>query len=470
MGARNSSDSRSRFAGHAANSKRSPAGGRGLRRSRSPARTETVRVTELAAGGDGAARLASGEVVFVERAAPGDLVEIGLEPASRGVARARVLRVVEPGPDRVEPPCPHVEACGGCAWMHLAIAGQERAHAAIVRGALERALGPGAAVPEVRVHPAPASLGYRTRARLFVRAERGIVRVGYRAAGAHALAAVDSCMVLDPRLAPVLAELPVALAGARGEGDAAIALGAGERPVVEIEWKGEIAATSFAAADALVARGAWAGARIRLEGAALPASFGDPRARMEGPDGAPLVIAEGSFAQTSSAGSALLARRVAELARARGGAAAARPLRIVELFAGSGTLSVALAPGAEAFTAVEIAPDAVKAARENLAARGLAGKVVCADADAFAIPARTDVVVLDPPRAGAPGAARAIAASSVRSVVYVSCDPPTLARDARTLSAAGYSITDVEAFELFPQTSHVEVALRLAKDPRSRVE
>jgi 23S rRNA (uracil1939-C5)-methyltransferase len=143
-----------------------------------------------------------------------------------------------------------------------------------------------------------------------------------------------------------------------------------------------------------------------------------------------------------------------------------RPRHVVELFAGSGTLSVLLARGAVSFQSVEIDAEAAATARQNLEARELAAKVTVADADAFPIPHGATVVVLDPPRTGAPGAAKAIAASAARVVVYVSCDPATLARDLGILTGGGkgrFAITDVETFELFPQTSHVETVVRLER-------
>jgi 23S rRNA (uracil1939-C5)-methyltransferase len=421
--------------------------------------TELLTVDALAAGGAGVARRASGEVVFVPRAAPGDRVEVAVE-AGRNPLRGALLRVVEPSPHRIEPACEHVAACGGCDWMHLALEAQEREHAAIVRRAIAHAASIAEAdLPEVRVTRAPSPLRYRTRARLHARGERGRVTVGYRAAGSHSIAEVDSCVALDPALEPLLADLRAALAGARGEGDASIALGEGRRPVVALEWRGELAPATFAALDDRVSRGAWAGASVRLEGASRPSVFGDPRPRAAGADGFPLVVADASFAQASDQGAALLARSAAALA-SRG---ATRPRHVVELFAGSGTLSVLLAQGAASFTAVEIGAAAAACARENLAARGLAGKVVVADADASAMPPRAEVVVLDPPRTGARGATRAITAGPARVVVYVACDPATLARDAAELLRAGFALTDLETIELFPQTSHVEALVRLER-------
>jgi 23S rRNA (uracil1939-C5)-methyltransferase len=427
-----------------------------------------LRIESLAAGGAGVGKLEGGLVVFVPQTAPSELVEAEVNPSAKP-AQGRLLRVLEPGPDRVAPPCPHVTRCGGCDWMHLTKAAQEAHHAAIVLRAIAHAA-EAAKLPDIRVHAAPSALAYRTRARLFAQAPRGRVRVGYRGAGTRALAAVDACLVLDASLNPLLVEIAPVLAGATGEGDVLIARGKGGLPVVEIAWKGELAAPTWAAIDARIGGGAWAGARVILEGVRRPATFGDPRPVLAGADGAPLVIAPGGFAQPSDASAALLSRRVAELAQLTLGPPGAAPLwkestprHQVELFAGSGTLSVLLARDSASFIAVEIDPDAAACARENIAARGLAAKVVHADADTFAIPSRTEIVVLDPPRAGAPGAIKAIAASNARAVIYVSCDPPTLARDLGALTRAGFTITHLETFELFPQTSHVETVARVVR-------
>ena len=427
---------------------------------------ETVRIESIATGGAGVARLAGGAVVFITGAAPGELVEAELDLGKRP-AEGRVVRVVEASPDRVPPPCPYVAECGGCALMHLSAEAQGKAHAAIVESALRHVL-PGASLPAVRVHRAPEAFGYRTRARFFVKGGP-TPRVGYRAGGSHGLVAVDSCPVLAPALTPLLGDLAEVLAGAKGDGDAQVALGLGGRPVVSLEWSGELPPAVWQRLDARVKEAAWSGARVILAGVSTPATFGDPRPVVLGADGRPLVIAPGGFAQASDSGGAALARRVAELGQLHPdtpGAPSASLGSVIELFAGSGTLSVALAPNAASFTAVEVDREACAAAQQNLGDRGLRGKVVTADADAFAITKSTDLVVLDPPRQGAAGAVKSIAAARARRVVYVSCDPQTLARDLVVLTAAGLSPTHVETFELFPQTSHVEVVVRLDRRHR----
>jgi 23S rRNA (uracil1939-C5)-methyltransferase len=161
--------------------------------------------------------------------------------------------------------------------MHLSPRAQEQAHAAIVRAAIAHAL-PGVTLPEIVSHAAPATLAYRTRARLYVKADRRGTRVGYRAAASHDIAAVDRCLVLDPSIAPLFGGLAEVLADARGEGDAAVARGKGGFPVVSLGWRGELPASTWAALDERVSSGAWAGARVVLVDAARPAVFGDPRA------------------------------------------------------------------------------------------------------------------------------------------------------------------------------------------------
>jgi len=168
-------------------------------------------------------------------------------------------------------------------------------------------------------------------------------------------------------------------------------------------------------------------------------------------------LAPGGFAQVSEAGGNLLAQRVAALADVANGG------RVVELFAGAGTLSVLLAAQTAQFVAVEQSPEAVACLRDNLSARGLEGTVRQADAEHFVIPRPTRVVVLDPPRTGAPRAIAATAAARPRQILYVSCNATTLTRDAVVLTDAGYSIDRIELFELFPQTHHVEVVMRFAR-------
>ncbi len=425
---------------------------------------KVVLIDTLAAGGAGVGSLEDGLRVFIPATAPGDRVLASIQRATRP-ARGRLIRIVEASAERRDPPCPIVDSCGGCDLMHVSEAAQQSAHAEIVRSAVERAIG--SSPPTIRVHPSDKPLGYRTRARLFVRVERGHVRVGYRAAASHEIVDVRSCLVLDPSVAVALETLPIAFAGSKGEGDVQVARGAGGRLCFDAVWRGELSPKTWAAIDRHIKGGTWSGARVRLEGVKTPAVFGDPRPVLEGADGQPLVIAAGAFAQPSDQGANHLAKRVLELCRKdpdeTSPVSASSLGTVVELFSGSGTFSILLARAATAFFSVESNEDAASAARQNLAARGLSGKVTVTDADAFVIPQSADVVVLDPPRSGAAGASAAIASSRVSRVVYVACDPATLSRDLGTFVRHGFALTHLETVELFPQTSHVETLARLVR-------
>ncbi|HRI72765.1 MAG TPA: RsmD family RNA methyltransferase, partial [Polyangium sp.] len=407
---------------NASSPKRAPSGG-------ASSEEKLVRIDTLAAGGAGVGSLDDGLRVFIPGTAPGEQVLAAIQRNSRP-ARGRLIRIVEPSPERRDPPCPHVERCGGCDLMHISESAQQSAHADIVRHAVEHAIG--SSLPTLRVHPAPAPLQYRTRARLFVRIERGRVRVGYRSPGSHELADVETCVVLHPSLASALGDLRLVFAGSSGEGDVQIARGTGGGLCVDAVWHGEISPKAWGAIDQRIKNATWAGARIRVDGAKVPATFGDPRPVLEGADGQPLVIAAGSFAQPSDEGANHLAQRVLALSQKDPDApidAASSLGTVLELFSGSGTFSVLLARQAAAFFSVESHEEAAQAARQNLAARGLSGKVTVTDADSFVLPAQVDLVVLDPPRSGAAGASAAIASSRVSRVVYVACDPATLSRD-----------------------------------------
>ena len=379
----------------------------------------------------------------VSRVIDGETVRI--DPRS---SPATLVEIVHADADRVEPRCPIAVRCGGCDFMHIAAERQVRAHASIVHDLLSHALR--AEMPDVVVHRPVAPLGYRTRARLAFAGDKrgksasGIAKNG-RARSSPSSDASCSTNVSTPRSAFSVRH---ALEGSSATGEAAIALGARGLPVMDFRFGRDIDAPLPARLDALVREGRIAGARVVLREAAKPLTFGDPRIVQTGADGAPLVVGAGGFAQASDEGAAFLATRVAALV-------APAEKRVVELFAGSGTLSILLAAGARALTAVELDKDAASALRANLEARGLHAKVVVADADAYAV-GTCDVVVLDPPRMGAKGAATAIARQRPKRVVYVACDPVTLARDGAVLAEAGYVVRALETVELFPQTSHVE--------------
>jgi 23S rRNA (uracil1939-C5)-methyltransferase len=425
-----------------------------------------LEVTSIVAGGDGLAHVVHGDerrAVFVPRGAPGDVLEAKVDFASKP-ARATSVRLIAPSTLRASAPCPYVERCGGCDLMHLSVEAQQDVHRDIVDAALRHAVASAPneesrTVPNIVAHGAPRDLGYRTRARLSVLASGGRATVGYRRAASHRIEEVASCAVLDPRLDTTWQPIRDLFAGERGEGEVSIALGRGEAPVLEIEWAPDLTGSFFGRLESGVARGSWAGAEVWLEGARSASRVGDPRALTLGADGEPLEVPAGGFAQAHPAMNRKLGERIDALF-------SYEEKDVVELFAGSGNLTVVLARRAKSVVAVEADVRAVAAARSNLAARGLTARVVEADARAFELPRTARAVLLDPPRAGAHEASERLARSRVRNIAYVSCDASTLARDTKTLAVGGFRLTSVETFEMFPHTSHVETLAVFERDPK----
>jgi 23S rRNA (uracil1939-C5)-methyltransferase len=387
---------------------------------------ELVDVTAVAAGGDGLARDATGRVVFVPGALPGESVAVEVVQRKKDYARGRLVEVRHASPERVEPPCPYVAAgCGGCDWQHVGPAAQRRLKAEVVADALRRQAR--VEVP-VALGPDLPATGYRTTL-------RGVTvdgRFGLRRRGSHEVVAVGPCLVAHP----LIDELVVA--GRYPEGEVVLRAGAGTGQRLVIV-DGDPEATTVpdgvrvvSAADLARGRRAWFHEEVHGQRWRVSArSFFQARQ-----DGAEALVAA--------------VRGAAEGARSPGG-------RLVDLYGGVGLFARAVEP-AGPITLVEASAAAAADARVNL--RDLDARVVRLDVARWR-PTPAEVVVADPPRAGlgAP-ALRRVAATGARRVVLVSCDPASLGRDARLLVDAGYDLVSCELVDLFPHTSHVEVVSR----------
>jgi 23S rRNA (uracil1939-C5)-methyltransferase len=403
------------------------------------------RVRDIVQSGEAVVETPHG-AVFVRGALIGERVRLALDPRQSRPQRGRLLRVLEPVTARVEPACPHASRCGGCSLLHASVEEQRALRLRLLREALRKA---GWEAPIRETH-AQQQLGYRRRARLAFQIGRGSAKLGLRRERSHELADIDSCSVLAPRLDLALGALRARLLPAlTGAGELSLALGQGEQPVLVLRSPGPQSPGLYDACAGLVEEGALRGIALFAAGATKPALFGDPSEWSQGFDGLPLQGGLGGFSQAHAEINRALVARVVELAEASG-------QRLLELYAGHGNFSVALAREAAALTAVEQDAGACAALRANLQARGLAARVVEGDALAYPIPTGVDVALLDPPRAGAPGLLARLAQRKPRRILYVSCDPQTLARDLAELHPDRYRLSWVEAFEMFPQTAELE--------------
>lgn len=401
--------------------------------------TAAVRIERLAAGGDGVGHLDDGRAVFVPRTAPGDLAELAEVRLAARFARARLGRLVEPGPDRVEPRCRHYGAdlCGGCQWQHLAPDAQRRARGRIIGDALRRIGRLDVADPEVVA--APADWGYRTRITLAVRA--GGRRIGFHVQGQpDRVFDLAGCDIARPELVrlwqAVSAErrlLP------RGATALTLRLDRDGGPHLLVEDGGpEAWAGGPALGAALDRRGARATIWWRAAGGAARVMAGAA-------DPFPATV----FEQVNPAmGDLIREAAIAELGVAAG-------THAWDLYAGIGEATARLVALGATVESVEADRRAVQQAERTPAPAAIrhAGRAE----DLVARLRDPDRVLANPPRAGMDE--RVVAELRRRRpprVAYVSCDPATLARDLGRLSEGGYRLRFLRGFDLFPQTAHVE--------------
>ena len=385
-----------------------------------------VRIDSLAAGGDGVARAPDGRVLFVPFTAPGDRVRVRLIETRARFARGRVDALLEPGPARVDPVCPAFGSCGGCAWQHVAHEVQLEAKRRILEDALRR-IGGIAFTSEIEVVASPSPYGYRSRTRVV----RSGDRIGYRRRRSRAVHAVSRCPVLTAGLERVLHDLATTSEAGGDPG--------------ETEWELAEGVDGTRAGPMNAAPGDLEPLELQV--------LGDR-----------LRISAGVFFQANAWLRDALATAVVD--------AAGRGETLVEVFSGAGFFTLALSRRFTRVTAIEANPLAIADLRTNLATARRENVEVRAGALEAALPRLTsaDAVVLDPPRTGLPpGTAVRLAALALRRIVYLSCDPATLARDLSIFQAQGYRVERVTVFDLFPQTPHIEtLALlerRVATDP-----
>jgi 23S rRNA (uracil1939-C5)-methyltransferase len=412
--------------------------------------TTRLEIESLAVGGDGVGRL-HGKACFVPFTAPGDLAAIRILRETKDLVRAALVAVERPGPGRRQPRCGLAGRCGGCAWQHVDEAVQIDAKARF----LGRALGAGTCA----VRGSARAFGYRRVARLhFEPGRRGRGALGFFAPAGRGVVAFESCPVLEPALEGGVAALRDELLAAVASPVELRVVAGAEGVAAAVVSDRALPAAFYAAARALVP-GRLAAVGADVEGV-VAAIAGPAAVAVEGGDGAPLQAPPSSFGQANAEVNRALVGTVAgwveELGCRRG----------LELFAGAGNLTTALAPRVGSLAAAELDRRACAAARENLAARGLE-RVELHCGDALALYERlgpgADLVVLDPPRAGHAELARRLARGEHRAVIYVSCDPATLRRDLGHLAGGGYRVARGAGFDMFPQTAHLEAAVLLAR-------
>lgn len=424
--------------------------------------TVELTVRSIAGGGEGVGREASGRVVFLPNTAPGDRVVAELVEERSRWARGEVVRWLETGAERVDPPCPLFGTCGGCRTQHLSPACQLSSLRRAVEDALARI---GGVTVEVRpTVSAPRRLGYRNRVTFTLRREDGGVTAGYHRARGGGVLDVPECPLAEPALAAAWSDLRAAW------GPGASCLPGG----------GELRVTPRASATGAVMLGIEGGhddpARVRREAERLqegvPGLVGvwwrdreGTRHRLAGLpslaerwQGTSFDLRPEAFVQVNRTVSALLE---ADLETEAGDLTGAR---MWDLYAGIGARGIRWARRGALVTAIEAEPDAVETGREAAERAGVALEFVRGRMeDALPGTKIPDLVVANPPRAGlSPRAAALLRDLPARRLAYVACDPATLARDVARL-AGRWAPEWAQPYDAFPHTGHVETVLWLRR-------
>jgi len=362
-------------------------------------------------------------IILVEYAAPGDLLEIEIESLRGGVARGRTISILEPSPDRIQPPCPWYERCGGCDLQHLRYDAQLDAKEAIVRDALER-IGGIRWDGEITRFAAPRPFGTRSRVELHHDPASGAL--GFFEHRSKRVVDIESCLVSSQEINDAIEALQRA---------------GGPRP----------AAMHLVSGPGIV----------RSEPVVPPIDGGSFWLRIREIE---YLVDPGSFFQSSLELLPQLIERIVESAGER------RSL-VWDLFAGSGLFSLPLARQFTRVLGIDADRRAVESAEASADKNGIENVRFAAGDIAKWLSGRKrgwgrpDLIVVDPPRSGL-GAelASALVARNPDRFAYVSCDPSTLARDLQVLTAGNLRVADIAIFDLFPQTHHVETVVRLAAE------
>lgn len=443
-----------------------------------PKEPQTFRVDKLSHEGRGIAHH-EGKVVFVDGALPGEEVLARFTSNKGSYAEAVCEQITTPAAERVVPACPFFSLCGGCSLQHYASASQLSFKENMLHERLQHAI-PGNAYEKLPALSSQA-FGYRRKARLAVRyvAKKGKALVGFREQHSSFITDMDNCLVLDPVVGKILPALSILISN--------------------LDVKHHIPQVEVAVGDTIPGKSSCALIFRHLQNlesrdlAALIA-FGEMHGmdiylQPKGPDSVHKVFSDHTadrlyyqlpdfnlefafhpldFTQVNAGINRLMVSKAISLLELRD------TDRVLDLFCGLGNFTLPIATLAAHVTGIEGSSAMVERGDEN-ARRNNINNVTFACADLMLPPSQHswlqqgfDKVLLDPPRSGALEVLPAVIAARPLRIVYVSCNPATLARDAAVLVEHGYTLQAAGAMDMFPQTSHVEAMALFIRDPESR--
>ena len=381
--------------------------------------TKIVKITGYGSGGEGVGRLEDGRVTFIRGAAQGDVLEISLIKEQKRSAWAEIVRIIEPSPHRIESECPHFPKCGGCDFQHITYEEEVRAKLKRINDAMKRIAG--LEIKAEEMLRTGQTGGYRNKA-IF---HANDTELGFYRAGTNEIVPISYCLLLKD---DINAELKKMLAGKS------------EKLKNKPQNRDSISGANKTSKHKITLRSGIHGQSAQLE---------------EKLDG--LIFGISGFFQVNTTATLLLYKKAREYA------ALTKSETMVDLYCGVGTMTIFVGRDAGMAIGVEQNKEAVKTARKNAHRNGFDNiNFICEDAGLWDYSAankksteRVDCVIVNPPRKGlSKKAIERILSLSPGRIVYVSCDPATLARDISRLS--GYKAKQLCAIDMFPRTANVE--------------
>jgi 23S rRNA (uracil1939-C5)-methyltransferase len=412
----------------------------------------TLEIESLAYGPYGIGRI-DHQVMMVPATVPGDTISARVADAKGNYAVGEMVRLLQPSPLRQTPPCPYVNDCGGCPWQQVQYPAQLKAKEQSVADALRRI----GKLDGFELRPIIASLHeyhYRRRVRLQCDTAK---RMGFYRAFSHDLVEIDRCLIADNGLNKVLHPLRSWMK----ELDTAVK----HVEIVSGDDPDEIVAVGKAAGEFIQRDGSACKRLLNqangingliLYGNNWRKEWGETTVSIRNDDGICLKVGGDVFTQVNAEGNRLLLK---ELLAAGG---FGNNDRLLELYSGAGNFTLSLAKRAHNVVAVESYRQSIDSGKRSAQFNGIANiRWICAPVPAAVERLakqreRFSKIILDPPRAGAKGIDRDLASFDAERILYVSCNPPTLARDLAALARHGYKLTLVQPMDLFPHTFHVE--------------
>mgnify|MGYP001136378007 CR=1 FL=1 len=424
---------------------------------------QDVRIEKLVYGGEGLGRLADGRVVFVSGALPGELVRARMYGKRKGVFHAEAQEVLEPSSDRVTPPCGGDKQCTGATWPHIAYPAQLKLKEEILLDTLKRtgSMSPRHPLP---ILPSPKTDHYRLRTQFNVRNKNGKQIFGFFRPGTYDLIEVEDAFLLHPLINRTLAAL-------RQHADLL-------PPLTEVHVNaspaGEVHLLLFGEGETMKPVDAFLGKMqstvpgiIGLTGYARKRkafSLGKSELSLE-VEGLQLRAQEGNFFQVNWDQNRNMVSTVLEFA------SPAADETVLDLYCGIGNFALPLARRAGKVIGIESGFDAIEDAKRNAALNNISNtEFIANDLEKGLKPLlerkqKAQIIVLDPPRAGATlKTLERILAFVPRKIVYVSCNPSTLARDLKLFHLFGFRLDRLQPVDMFPWTWHIECVAEMVRE------